>query len=65
MLLGGFTGAPPNVTVPPLNLNRTVDSVVTGFDCSSLTNCTNTTTMGMCPSGYATVTCQIGNLSVM
>lgn len=46
--------------VPPLNLARDPGRVVTGFDCTGLDNCTNTTMYGDCPNDYATVTCQRG-----
>ncbi|XP_003391352.1 PREDICTED: uncharacterized protein LOC100640093 [Amphimedon queenslandica] len=55
----GFVGAPSGVVVPPLNLTRDLGRVVTGFECTGLTNCTNTTMYGDCsPNGYATLTCQ-------
>uniref|UniRef100_A0A1X7UHA5 SRCR domain-containing protein n=1 Tax=Amphimedon queenslandica TaxID=400682 RepID=A0A1X7UHA5_AMPQE len=55
----GFVGRPAGVMAPPLNLTRDLGRVVTGFDCTDLENCTNTTMYGDCGSnGYATVTCQ-------
>ena len=45
---------------PPLDLGRMITSVVNGFECSSITDCTNTTTMETCSNDYATVTCQKG-----